>query len=115
MLKRYIQKIQKLYLWFTFGGLAADAERISKFCEDSNIILIEDSAEAHGQKVNQKKCGSFGLISTLSFYANKHVTSGEGGAVLTDDPHIAKVIQMKNLDFTSKKDFIMKIFTGIID
>ena len=108
--KVYTKNTKAVLMVHTYG-LAADAERISKFCEDSNIILIEDSAEAHGQKVNQKKCGSFGLISTLSFYANKHVTSGEGGAVLTDDPHIAKkVIQMKNLDFTSKKRFYHENF-----
>ena len=43
-----------------------------------NIILIEDAAEAHGQIVDSQRCGSFGQISTLSFYANKHITTGEG-------------------------------------
>ena len=87
-------------------GLVADAVNIEKYCYENNILLIEDSAEAHGQIINGKKCGSFGLISTLSFYANKHITSGEGGAVLTDNKEIfQKIKQIRNLDFNSSKRF----------
>ena len=50
-----------------------------------NILIIEDSAELIGQKYYNKKCGSFGDISTFSFYANKHITTGEGGMILTDN------------------------------
>lgn len=87
-------------------GLVAEAENIEKYCNENDIYLIEDSAEAHGQIINGKKCGSFGLISTLSFYANKHITSGEGGALLTDNDEIYnKVKQIRNLDFNSSKRF----------
>ena len=87
-------------------GLVAEAKKISQFCNEKNLILIEDAAEAHGQIIDGQKCGSFGIVSTLSFYANKHVTSGEGGAVLTDDKKlINKINQMKNLDFTSQRRF----------
>ena len=65
-------------------GLTADADEIEIFCKDNNIVLIEDASEAHGQFYNSRKCGTYGKISTLSFYANKHITSGEGGAVLLD-------------------------------
>ena len=62
--------------------------------------------EAHGQVENNKKCGSFGLISTLSFYANKHITTGEGGMVLTNSEEYEKILkQMRNLDFTPEKRF----------
>ena len=54
---------------------------IIELCLSHNITVIEDAAEAHGQYESNKKCGSFGLISTLSFYANKHITAGEGGAL----------------------------------
>jgi perosamine synthetase len=87
-------------------GLSADAEEIQKFCNDKNLILIEDASEAHGQMVKNKKCGSFGNISTLSFYANKHVTTGEGGAILTNNYEISKKArQMINLDFNNQERF----------
>ena len=60
-------------------GLPAEIDKIQKYCSENNLILIEDTAEAHGIKVNNKFCGSFSDLSTFSFYANKHVTSGEGG------------------------------------
>ena len=85
-------------------GLACEAIEIEKYCNENNIILIEDAAEAHGQQVSERKCGSFGLMSTFSFYANKHVTTGEGGMLLTNsETFYKKISQMKNLDFTKKK------------
>jgi len=87
-------------------GLVAEATKISNFCKENNLILIEDAAEAHGQVENNKKCGSFGLISTFSFYANKHITTGEGGMVLTNSEEYGKTLkQMRNLDFTAEKRF----------
>jgi perosamine synthetase len=87
-------------------GLAGEAEEISTYCIENNIFLIEDAAEAHGQKIGNKKCGSFGLISTMSFYANKHITTGEGGMLLTDDDGIKEKAQlMRNLGFKSEKRF----------
>ena len=87
-------------------GLVAEAENIQRYCNENNLLLIEDSAEAHGQTINGKKCGTFGLISTLSFYANKHVTSGEGGALLTDNDEIFnKIKQIRNLDFDNSERF----------
>ena len=87
-------------------GLTAEAVKIQNFCSQNEIILIEDAAEAHGQIVDNKKCGSFGKVSTLSFYANKHVTTGEGGAVLTDSKEIyLKIKKMVNLDFGDENRF----------
>ena len=87
-------------------GLAADATKIKDFCETNNLFLVEDAAEAHGQIEGGKKCGSFGDISTLSFYANKHVTTGEGGMILVDsDQYSAKSRQMINLDFNNNERF----------
>ncbi len=87
-------------------GLASDIENIAEYCANLDIKIIEDTAEAHGQFVNHKKCGSFGDISTLSFYANKHITTGEGGLLLTDsDNFYEKAKEMRNLDFNNKKRF----------
>ena len=54
-----------------------------------NIKIIEDS-EVLGLEIKNKKCGSYGDISTFSFYTNKHITTGEGGMILTDNLQIAK-------------------------
>jgi perosamine synthetase len=96
----------KAILMVHIYGLASEAKKIEKFCNDNNIYLIEDSAEAHGQVVDNKKCGSFGEISTLSFYANKHITTGEGGLLLTDSTEIyEKAKEMRNLGFKSNERF----------
>lgn len=103
--KCYTNKTKAILMVHTYG-LTSDAIAISEFCKKNNLILIEDSAEAHGQTVNNQKCGSFGLISTFSFYSNKHITTGEGGAVMTDSKDIyKKVQQMRNLDFTPTDRF----------
>lgn len=102
--KKVTTKNTKAVLMVHTFGLPADAINISNFCNENNIYLIEDAAEAHGQTLQNKRCGSFGDISTFSFYANKHVTTGEGGMVLTDSKNLFKKIsQMKNLDFTQKR------------
>lgn len=103
--KNVTDKTKAILVVHTYG-LTAEVKKIEKFCEEKNILLIEDSAEAHGILIDKKPCGSFGLISTMSFYANKHITAGEGGAVLTDDKKVYdKLLQMRNLDFTSEKRF----------
>tara|TARA_B100001250_G_scaffold67363_2_gene53898 strand:- start:19570 stop:20700 length:1131 start_codon:yes stop_codon:yes gene_type:complete len=87
-------------------GLTAEAPLIRNFCDDNNLYLIEDAAEAHGQEVDGKLCGSFGDIATLSFYANKHMTTGEGGALLINDTdYYEKALSMRNLDFNPSRRF----------
>jgi len=75
-----------------------------------NLRIIEDAAEAHGAEClvdgKWKRCGSFGDVSAFSFYANKNITTGEGGMVLTDDPAIAAKLQARrNLCFGGKERF----------
>ena len=87
-------------------GLPADALKIKELCDSNNILLIEDTAEAHGQFSDGLLCGTFGSISTLSFYANKHMTTGEGGALLiNDENYYEKALRMRNLDFLIIKRF----------
>src|ERR1035437_5910277 len=66
-------------------GLPVDMEPVVDLCQKYNLYLIEDAAEMHGQTYKGKKCGSFGDISTFSFYPNKHITTGEGGMIMTND------------------------------
>ena len=105
--KEKITNKTKAVLMVHLYGLAAEATIIEKYCNDNNLILVEDSAEAHGQIVDGRPCGSFGHISTMSFYANKHVTTGEGGAILTNDKSFSEELKlMRNLGFVASKRFV---------
>ena len=92
VLSKYTKKTKAVIMVHTYG-LTAEAQEIKKFCNKNEIILIEDSSEAHGQIYNNQNCGSFGNISTFSFYANKHITMGEGGALLTDSSQLNKLFK----------------------
>ena len=65
-------------------GLPIEMDGILSLAKKYHLKVIEDAAEMHGQTYKGKPCGSFGDISTFSFYPNKHVTTGEGGMVVTD-------------------------------
>ena len=70
------------------------------------LQVIEDAAEALGQTWRGRPCGSFGDVSALSFYPNKHLTTGEGGMVLTDDPALAdRLRSLRNLCFQKRRFF----------
>lgn len=104
--KEKVTEKTKAILMVHLYGLTAEAIEIENYCNENDIFLIEDAAEAHGQVIDNRKCGSFGNISTFSFYANKHITTGEGGAVLTNDEIIYKKLkQMVNLDFDNANRF----------
>jgi perosamine synthetase len=88
-------------------GLPVDMNPLIKIAEKYNLAIIEDAAEAHGQTYFGKPCGSFGALSTFSFYANKHITTGEGGMIVTDDFELAeKCKKLRNLCFEPEKRFI---------
>lgn len=81
-------------------GLPVEADKILALAQKYNLKVIEDAAEMHGQTYRGNPCGSFGDISTFSFYPNKHVTTGEGGMVVTDDEKLAERCRMlRNLCF----------------
>lgn len=71
-------------------GLPCDMNPILELADDFNLKIIEDAAEMHGQTYDDKPCGSFGHVSTFSFYPNKHITTGEGGMVVVDDDFLAE-------------------------
>lgn len=80
-----ITKNTKAIMAVHIYGLPVDMDPVIALAEKYNLMIIEDGAEAHGLKYKGKECGSFGDISIMSFYPNKHVTTGEGGMVLTDN------------------------------
>lgn len=81
-------------------GLPAEMDQILQIAKKYKLKVVEDAAEMHGQTYNGRPCGSFGDIGTFSFYPNKHVTTGEGGMVVTDDGDLAERCRMlRNLCF----------------
>jgi perosamine synthetase len=85
-------------------GLPVDMDPIFALAEKHGLKIIEDAAELIGQTYKGRFCGGMGDISTLSFYPNKHVTTGEGGMVLTDDETLAERCRsLRNLCFQKKR------------
>ena len=80
-LENKINKKTKAIIITHIYSFANDMDKILKICRKNNIFVIEDAAEVIGLKYKDKKCGSFGDISTFSFYANKQITTGEGGMI----------------------------------
>jgi len=88
-------------------GLPVDMDPVIEIAKKYGLKIIEDAAEMHGQTYKGRPCGSFGEISTFSFYPNKHITTGEGGMIVTDDPELAeKCRSLRNLCFQPKKRFV---------
>ena len=88
-------------------GLPVDMDPLLSLADKYGLVLIEDAAEAIGQTYKGRPCGSFGDISAFSFYPNKHVTTGEGGMVVTDDAALAqRCRKLRNLCFAPERRFV---------
>lgn len=78
-------------------GCPADLEPIMEIARKHSLVLIEDACEAIGAEYRGKKVGTFGDVATFAFYPNKQITTGEGGAVVTNDRKIAdKLRKLRN-------------------
>jgi perosamine synthetase len=94
-------------------GLPVEVTPILAMAKKYNLKIIEDAAEMHGQTYNGVPCGSFGDISTFSFYPNKHITTGEGGMLVTDDEDLAERCRMiRNLCFRKDIRYIHDEISG---
>lgn len=74
-------------------GNPFNLKAVSEFCKQNNLWLIEDCCDAVGAKYNGQSVGKFGDLATVSFYPAHHITMGEGGAVLTDNPILKKLVE----------------------
>ena len=88
-------------------GLPVDMKSVLNIAKKYNLKVLEDAAEVLGLTYKNKMCGSFGDVSTFSFYANKHITTGEGGMIVTNDKKIAeKCRSLRNICFNTKRRFL---------
>jgi perosamine synthetase len=92
-------------------GHPVDMDPLLDVATRRELAIVEDAAEAHGAEYRAadggwRRCGSFGALSTFSFYANKLVTTGEGGMVVTDDDALAERLRsLRNLGFNASRRF----------
>jgi len=75
-------------------GFCGDLDKIAAFCQQENIILLEDNCESLGSELKGKKLGNFGLASTSSFFVGHHLSTIEGGAVSTDDKDLYRILKI---------------------
>ncbi len=88
-------------------GLPVEMNKIKELANKYELYVIEDAAEMLGQYYYKKPCGSFGDISTFSFYPNKQITTGEGGMILTNSKSLDdKFKSLRNLCFIPEQRFI---------
>jgi len=85
------EKTKAIFVAHTLGN-PINLDKIMEIVKKHNLYLIEDCCDALGSKYKGKNVGTFGHISTYSFYPAHHITMGEGGAVATNDPLLKKII-----------------------
>lgn len=85
-------------------GHPVDMDRLMEIAREHNLIVIEDCAESHGARVRGRITGSFGDMACFSFYANKVITTGEGGMITTNDEDFTERLRLlRNLAFTQPR------------
>jgi CDP-4-dehydro-6-deoxyglucose reductase, E1 len=90
--KAITPKTKCIFLAHTLGN-PFDLDRIMSIANKHDLWVIEDNCDAFGSKYNGRFTGTFGHLSTISFYPAHHITTGEGGAVVTNDPILDKIVR----------------------
>ena len=106
-LARKITKNTKAIMVVHLFGHPTDMDPVNHLAAEHNLLVFEDCAEAHGATYKGRKVGSLGNAGCFSFFANKILTTGEGGMITTDDPEIAKKARsLKALAFGTANKFM---------
>lgn len=93
MMRRAISdKTRCIFIAHTLGN-PFDLDSVMKIAEEFNLWVIEDNCDAFGSRYSGKFTGTFGHLSTISFYPAHHITTGEGGAICTNDPQLANLVR----------------------
>ena len=93
LLEKAITKKTKAIMLVHPLGHVCDMEKIVKICKKYNLILIEDNCESIGAKFKNKFSGTFGKFASISMYQSHHISSVEGGMILTDDDYYADILR----------------------
>jgi len=110
-LKRAVTEKTKMIVAVSILGNPCRFDEITKLCEKNNIILFEDNCESMGAKFNGRYTGTFGLVNTFSTFFSHHISTMEGGLVLTDDKEIYNLLKsMRNHGWTRDQDDDSPIF-----
>lgn len=100
IIPNFITNKTKCIIAVHYGGVPCNIEEVMRIAEKYNLYVIEDCAQALGALYQNKLCGQFGDISIFSFYANKIITTGEGGAIIASNKIIKKI---KSLVYSSNE------------
>lgn len=92
VIEAYGPKVKAVFLPHTLG-IPFEADKISQFCKEAGLWLIEDGCDSLGATVNGQLVGTFGALSSLSMYPAHHITSGEGGAVIVNHPRLIRTVR----------------------
>ncbi len=92
MQKAISEKTRCIFIAHTLGN-PFNVDSVLQFAEEHDLWIIEDNCDAFGSSYKGKRTGSFGHISTLSFYPAHHITTGEGGAVCTNDLQLTQIVR----------------------
>ena len=104
--KKINNKTKAIMVVHLFGH-PVDMDKVLEIAKKYNLKVIEDCAESHGVEYKGKKVGSIGDIGAFSFYANKTITCGEGGMIVTNSKNLSdKARSLKNLSYGEKNKFI---------
>jgi CDP-4-dehydro-6-deoxyglucose reductase, E1 len=94
MLKNAISpKTRCIFIAHTLGN-PFNVDEVMKIANEKNLWVIEDNCDAFGSKYKGKYTGTFGHLSTISFYPAHHITTGEGGAIITNDQKLANIVRV---------------------
>ena len=93
LLEKAITKNTKLIVVVNLLGIPCDLNRIKKLCDKKKIYLFEDNCESMGAKIGKKKAGSYGELSSHSFFFSHHMCTMEGGMISTDDYELFCVLK----------------------
>ena len=106
LIEKTITKKTKAILIVHIYGHPVDMKPVLEIAKKHNLYVLEDAAEAHGAQYKGKNVGGFGDVSCFSFYANKIITTGEGGMVVTNNTKIAENSrELRNLSFDKERKF----------
>ena len=103
----FLNSKTKVLLPVHIYGHPVDMDPLLAIAKKHKLYVLEDAAEAHGAEYKGRKCGSIGDLGCFSFYANKIITTGEGGMVITDNKKLAERLRLlKDLAHSPKKRFL---------